>query len=103
MKDYYNTTKLSGKELETATGQAKAQDFKVLDFFKDNPGKLFTPDEVHYKVFSPRTPVTSVRRSITNLTKQDLLEKVSVKRMGKYGKATHTWKLKINDNQLRLI
>jgi hypothetical protein len=39
-------------------------------------------------------PVTSVRRSISNLTKQGKLEKTSEMKKEEYGKPNYYWKLK---------
>ena len=38
-------------------------------------------------------PITSVRRAISNLTKDHKLEKSSKQKLGKYGKLNHTWHL----------
>lgn len=100
---YFNTTNLTHSDLQTATGQAKKQDELVLNFFKDNPKESFSPDDVHKSIFQDRTPLTSVRRSVTNLTKEGHLEKTDIKKRGSYGKLTYTWKLKTNGDQITLF
>lgn len=64
----------------------------ILNFFKDNPGRLCTPFEVH-KAVLPIAPITSVRRAISNLTKKELLEKTDIKGMGVYKVENYKWRL----------
>lgn len=68
---YHNTTRLQGSELADARSQAEAQKEKILEFLKENKGVKFTPREIH-KVF-PYMELTSVRRSLTDLTKEGYL------------------------------
>lgn len=85
---FFNTAKLAGPNLTAANEKASKQDAAILDFFKDHVG-MYTPAEV--SVFFPQWPITSVRRSITNLTKQGKLRKTSVKRQGAYGMSNFCW------------
>ena len=100
---YFNTTQLSGSDLSTAIGNAKGQDERILDYFKENPSKLLTPDDVLEAIFTARTPITSIRRSFTELTDGLFLEKTKQMRVGRYGKPCHCWKLRTINNQLSLI
>ena len=76
MKVYYDTTDLSRTELEKAIESAGKQDGKILAFFKKHPDEDFTPYEVHHRIFDKKTPIGSIRRSITNLTGWNLLIKI---------------------------
>jgi len=100
-ENYYNTTHQKGETLQEAIRNAKYQDDKVLAFFKFHPNKSFTPFDVHYNVFEENTPLTSTRRSITNLTKSGKLEMTSEQREGAYGKANYTWRLSVSKTELQ--
>lgn len=93
---FYNTIHETGKALETSKEKAKSQDQRITTYFKSNTEVLLTPSEVRGYVFGNSIPVTSVRRSMTNLTKSGILEKTSLMRKGDYNKMSHCWKL--NDN-----
>ena len=91
---FHNTTDLSGGELGASEAKAVKQEDIVIDFFRRYPDKEFTPWEVlescpHMK----HTPITSVRRAMTNLTKDGLLVKTQNKRVGTYGAKSYTWRL----------
>lgn len=90
---FYNTTHLHGKELLHATNKANSQKEKVFAFFKLNPDKEFTPADVHQAIFDEATPITSTRRSITDLTKMGFLKQTSTKREGFYGASNYCWML----------
>jgi len=47
----------------------------------------------HQKIEQP-TPLTSIRRAITNLTIESYIYKTDYKVMGNGGRRTYTWKLK---------
>lgn len=96
---YYNTTKETTAELRHSKVKASKQDELILNFFKARPNQMFSPDDVHRNLFTEETPITSVRRAMTDLTDGLYLEKTEMKVMGNYGKLVHTWKLKINYNQ----
>lgn len=100
---YYNTTDLKHQELQTATGQAKHQDERILNYFKDHPSSLFSPEEVHAAIFTSQTPITSIRRSMNTLTESLFLEKTNTYKQGMYGKRVHTWRLRVINNELTLF
>lgn len=87
---FFNSIHLAGSELREATGQADIQNSRVLKIF-DRP---MTPFEIHeeYEKLYPSCPLTSLRRSITTLTKRGLLEKMSLMKKEKYGKVNHYWR-----------
>lgn len=92
---YYNTTKESGVRLETYRTQAATQDLRIATFFEMNPGEVFTPWEVQSLVFNiPAPPITSVRRSMSSLTKAGILTKTTtLKEAGRYDRRSHAWTL----------
>ena len=90
---FYNTTNESGTQLKKNIRQAVKQDDLILNFFKKHPDKEYTPLEIWQAVFDEATPITSVRRSITNLTKADKLEETDIKREGAHGRSNYCWRL----------
>jgi hypothetical protein len=90
---FYNTTNESGTQLKKNIRQAVKQDDIVESFFKKYPDKEFTPLEVWQARFDDSTQITSVRRSITNLTKAGKLEETDIKREGAHGRSNYCWRL----------
>lgn len=88
--DYYNTNKVAGETLANAQIAAKGQEEAVLKFFRSRAGHLLTPEDA-LTVLHQNTPLTSVRRAITNLTIKGWLTKTETMKLGRYGKPIHYW------------
>ena len=91
---YYNTTHLAGTKLKAAELQALSQNTQVLHVFKLNESTAMNPFEIQETLkdkYDCDYPITSIRRSITNLTEQGLLVKTRAKSKGKYGKYNYNW------------
>ena len=88
---YYNTTNESGKSLKENTKKTISQNDKILMYFCKNRSREISPSQVHSVIFDNSTPITSIRRSITNLTNDGLLTKTKTKRVGNYGNSEHCW------------
>ena len=99
--DFHNTIDLKGSELKEAEAQAKGQTEKIYDYFVAHPNQTFTPTEIHNRLFGGRAPITSIRRAITDLTKEDKLMKTKIKRFGDFGKVNYCWML--NQAQLNMF
>lgn len=95
LSKFYNTINDPNKsELDI---QANTQAEKIYKFFKNNPFKEFTPFDVQRRMriqLIINSPITSIRRAITDLTEVGLLEKTGNKKPGIYGKNNYTWRLK---------
>jgi len=91
---FHNTVNLEGEQLAKAEDSAKNQDEIILKFFEKNIG-WFTPYQVWKAIFTERPPLTSIRRSITTLTKNGKLQKseATVVKDGGFGVPSHGWKL----------
>ena len=94
---FHDTVPLPDKEIPKARRMAKKQKAKILMYFRANSDKNFTPAEMYalIKTLSNKEILlTSVRRSITNLTKEGRLIKCqySESREGRYGKLNRTWR-----------
>ena len=88
---YYNTTRQKGEQLKAAWKKTRSQDNKVMDCF--NTHGRATPSEVwlHFNKYENNVPITSIRRSITNLTSYNMLSKTGNKKEGIYGRPEYVW------------
>ena len=91
---YYNTTNLSGYQLETAIRKATKQNDRVILIYKAK-NRPMSPSEVHsiYQAWFPRCPLTSIRRAITCLTIQGFLTHTGTLRPGPFGAKEGVWEL----------
>ena len=85
--------------LETYEQVARDQDEKILKFFQAHPGKVYTPWEVHEQVDS-KMLIQSVRRTLTNLTKEGKLILTDIKKKERQGRNNNCWKFNPNPAQL---
>jgi len=88
---YYNTNKEGIATLKRSNSKASSQQELIAKIFKNNV-KL-SASEV-WKLYDAAgiTPITSVRRAITNLCKEGRLFKTNETIMGVYGKKEHVYK-----------
>jgi len=95
---YYNTNNESGETLEKSKAKAESQEASIKDIFEaqyKNSDFGFTADELSTLFFA--TPITSIRRALTNLCGEKwecFLVKSDTMRMGSYGKLTHAYKIR---------
>jgi Fe2+ or Zn2+ uptake regulation protein len=98
---FHNTVGLRGQPLIDAVRAAEGQEAIVLAVF-EHAGRALTPSEV-WRLISDAGhlwPLTSVRRAISNLTREGLLVKLDVQRTGIYGKPEHHWALPTGQGEL---
>lgn len=103
---YFNTTNESGATLKNNVAKAKSQEEEILnvfifDYTIYNKTILdtflgFTASNL-YEMSDKKYPITSIRRALTNLTKQGKLIKTDEKRIGMYGRSEYVWKLNENN------
>jgi len=89
---FYNTNKSTTEEAEAENIKTNKQENSIMDYFQNNSPYEFTPFEINDAVLFA-TPITSVRRAMTNLTDKGFLEKTDRLKIGRYGKKNHVWKL----------
>lgn len=94
---YFNTTNQTGQLLIDFRKQVKAQDLMILGVFSQFPDELWSPSQLYLwlrdcALINESTPLTSIRRSITNLTNRGLLEKTDQKKTGLFGRPEYLWK-----------
>lgn len=90
---YYNTTNLSGTELDTARRKATKQNDRVMLIYKAK-NRPMSPSEVHsiYQAWFNRCPLTSIRRAITTLT-PTYLTHTGTLRPGPFGAKEGVWRV----------
>ena len=92
--NYWNTTRLTGAELREAVQSADKQDAAVLAIFDSRPGQNLSPSQV-WRIgcdLGARWLLTSVRRSMTNLTDERELVKLDDRIDGTYGRKEFVWR-----------
>ena len=92
---YFNTTNLTDPTLSKRRRKADGQDVIIASVFLRCRRSFLTPFDVKAKSKLPKkTPITSIRRSLTTLTKDGLLVKTDRMKEGAFGSPNHCWKLK---------
>jgi hypothetical protein len=95
---YYNTTHQSGNDLKKSKDKALSQEDRILNYFTVK-GKA-TPTEIWVWMggIVGGNLLTSVRRSITSLTKSGRLTKTEVKKTSIYGRPEYVWEFNLEGN-----
>lgn len=96
---YYNTTRLTGRALAAAKRDAMTQEDRIRKLF-DTMGDGWTasPSKVHQLV-GGKSPITSTRRAITDLTDDGVLTRTDVQVSGPHGRPEYTWRMAINSQR----
>ena len=104
-KEYYNTLNESDIVFKESKDKAKKQKDQIFAIFRHTLRPM-TPTEIweNFGFKNNNTPITSIRRAITNLESEGLLEKTDIKKPGIYGKANYCWiyKEKVNNDKSQL-
>ena len=106
-QSYFNTTDVSGAELARYQDAALSQEERLLAYFESayNAGGhyvLLTPTNALILVFSNKVPITSVRRALSNLTRDGKL-RTSGQTKGPYGRPEHYWRLVERSSQREMF
>ena len=92
MSDYFNTTFENGNTLVKSVRKCLDQESKILRFMNITPNECFSPSELFRLInWNGNTPLTSVRRAISNLTRKGFLYKTNSQVIGLYGKREFKW------------
>ena len=92
---YYNTTNQKGEVLNDLNVKTERQEVLIEHLYK----RYFrlSPSQA-WKLFNkPGTPITSIRRGITNLTSDGKLIKTNEKIKGLWGRDEHIYQLKFEE------
>lgn len=99
---FHNTSALEARRLQEAELKANTQEWLIYEWIKycyfEGQWTEFTPSFLHSELISneqisAKTPLTSIRRSMSNLTKRGLLEKTGAQIEGPLGKPEKLWRL----------
>lgn len=82
----------AAQEIKRGEGKARQQEEAILAFYRANPGRGFAPSQVWQRV-GPTWLLTSVRRSISNLTDRKNLRMTGDRRLSPFGAMEHLWEL----------
>jgi predicted transcriptional regulator len=88
---YYQTVPTPQTDLVRYRSQASDQDARVLAFFRQRPGELYTQEQIHEAVM-PNAPRSSVCRAVNTLTRLGRLEKTGTLYLSSQGRRVHTWR-----------
>jgi hypothetical protein len=84
--------------------KAKSQAQVILGFMRERADDSWGPHEIQRLLFDEQTPLTSIRRALTDLTNDGYLVKQVEKRtFGKYGVSNCTWTIADNKPQTELF
>lgn len=103
---YYNTNKESGIDLKESNAKAKTQEQFLMDVFYEKESLTASQAwSIYCKEVNSNTPLTSIRRAMTNLCDEGLLYKTDDMREGLYGKKEHIYRVvsKVPIEQLHLF
>ena len=88
---YHNTTESTQPELSKYREKAQSQEELILDWFKTYR-QTAGPTKIHNTVFQAyHTPITSIRRAMTDLTNAGELVKTDKQVKGAYGRSEFQW------------
>lgn len=89
---HYNTTAATGTQLELYRSKNTAQNDRILSYMRQRPDTGFSPEQIREIVFRHHnTPLTSIRRALSTLTRKGYLIKTDNKRWTSYGRKAHLW------------
>jgi len=94
---HHDTTNLSREKLLLAEKRAKGLEDHILALFQKRWMENISPPSVKRHVdnlLQQDTLLTSIRRAMSNLTRDGYLEKTEAMVDGGYGVDVHTWRLK---------
>ena len=98
-KMYYNTTNENGLNYKSNLKQATNQEQLTLAVYQTYPNDNLSANDVwkfliENEKINEQTPLTSIRRAISDLTNRNRLVKTDKKVLGGAGRKTYTWRLK---------
>lgn len=100
---YHNTNAEKGATLQESKKKAKSQDEMVLEFLRSHEQLGVTPERTlrHFQIMEGltesrwhNTPLTSIRRSFSNLKNKGLIYKTGDTVKGDFGKQIALWRAK---------
>lgn len=99
---FHNTTNINDAELNRFTDKAKCQNELILELFKRQPSRLLTPRDV-WRQLGCSIELTSVRRAINYLTRENKIVKTQHKQRESAGAVNFCWYFKPVAMQLTIF
>lgn len=97
-ESFHNTTNESGATLVKSESAAKSQEENIYKYFHASPHHKYTAEDVWRNVYpDQKTPLTSVRRAMSNLTEEKKLYRTGEFVIGMYGKKISLYKLRTDN------
>jgi len=90
---YYNTTNAAGMLLSQYEAKAIRQNDAIALFMGQSKGAQ-SPSQVWQELFKESVPITSVRRAMTSLSDEGVLEKLDATVQGPFGRPEHCWRFR---------
>ena len=90
--NYFNTTNETGQVLISFEDSAKTQDDIILELYHKTSHPMSASTVFRFLEFK-KWPITSIRRSITNLMNKGYLEKTKTKTNGMYNRPEYLYRL----------
>ena len=105
---YYNTTQQKGEVLKKFHEDERSQTQIVKEYFGSHPCEVLGASEVWDRLISnrqiaPLTPLTSIRRAITDLSKTGIVIKSESTKRGAFNRPEHCYFLNVSMGQLNLL
>ena len=88
---HYNTNNETGETLAKSNKKATTQEEQIFQMFRFH--RKLSASQAWNLYPCKKTPLTSIRRAITNLCKVDKLEKTATMTSGVFGKKEHVYKV----------
>jgi len=89
---YHNTTNQNKEFVDKQIAICETQEETILNIFKNE--KKLSPSqawEIYKRTTGKNTPITSIRRAISNLSNDECLHKTQLTILGIYGKPEHIY------------
>mgnify|MGYP003134205376 CR=1 FL=1 len=93
-KHYHNTINAGSDYVQEQVEVCKTQEETIFSIFKKE--SRLTPSKawkIYEEITNKRTPITSIRRAISNLSRVQMLYKTNETQKGIYGKPEHVYVL----------
>lgn len=104
MAKFHNTIDIAGKSLKQAKKKVNEQEILIMQYYMQHPYAMPTPWQLHdwLKSKGHDLLITSVRRTLTDLTDEGKLVKSHVQFKGPKGQPNHAWMLNLKNRKLKV-
>ena len=89
-ENFFNTINEKTPQLIKLKQNAQNQQNAILEVFQKYPKTPLSPPKI-LQLTNLNCPITSIRRAISNLTKQGKLSKTQIQEIGPYGVKNYLW------------